>query len=215
MHHDTCEQTTPCLGRLISTCSLQVCHVTCACIPEHYSTWNAQPNLTAHAGGKRRHMHLVCKYARLLQCCDYECHLHCDCSAQEYKHLRVWPQAVAASGEAIDMEACFSQLTLDVIGKAVFNYEFNSLTTNSPVIQVGGVQARRHTVHNQSQLMFATTATRLMWTYQTILLLSSLIVQCTTKWSCKRHRGCSMPLVSPRVSATVYCWYLTVYTHCC
>ena len=37
--------------------------------------------------------------------------------------------------KAIDMEACFSQLTLDVIGKAVFNYDFNSLTTNSPLIQ--------------------------------------------------------------------------------
>lgn len=34
------------------------------------------------------------------------------------------------------MEACFSQLTLDVIGKAVFNYEFNALTTDSPLIQV-------------------------------------------------------------------------------
>ncbi len=33
------------------------------------------------------------------------------------------------------MEAAFSQLTLDVIGKAVFNYEFNSLTTDSPLIQ--------------------------------------------------------------------------------
>lgn len=39
------------------------------------------------------------------------------------------------SEKAIDMEACFSQLTLDVIGKAVFNYDFNSLTTNSPLIQ--------------------------------------------------------------------------------
>ena len=34
------------------------------------------------------------------------------------------------------MEACFSQLTLDVIGKAVFNYDFNALTTSSPLIQV-------------------------------------------------------------------------------
>lgn len=41
----------------------------------------------------------------------------------------------ATSGEAIDMEACFSQLTLDVIGKSVFNYDFDSLTTNSPLIQ--------------------------------------------------------------------------------
>jgi len=41
----------------------------------------------------------------------------------------------ASSGEAIDMEACFSQLTLDIIGKSVFNYDFDSLTTNSPLIQ--------------------------------------------------------------------------------
>ena len=34
------------------------------------------------------------------------------------------------------MEACFSQLTLDVIGKAVFNYDFDALNTQSPVIQV-------------------------------------------------------------------------------
>jgi hypothetical protein len=35
------------------------------------------------------------------------------------------------------MEACFSQLTLDVIGKAVFNYDFDALNKNTPVIQVG------------------------------------------------------------------------------
>ncbi len=34
------------------------------------------------------------------------------------------------------MEACFSQLTLDVIGKAVFNYDFDALNTQSPLIQV-------------------------------------------------------------------------------
>ena len=33
------------------------------------------------------------------------------------------------------MEACFSQLTLDVIGKAVFNYDFDALNTSSPLIQ--------------------------------------------------------------------------------
>lgn len=42
---------------------------------------------------------------------------------------------MAASGGSIDMEACFSQLTLDVIGKSVFNYDFGALTTSSPVIQ--------------------------------------------------------------------------------
>ena len=41
-----------------------------------------------------------------------------------------------ASGKPINMEAVFNQLTLDVIGKAVFNYDFDSLTTDSPVIQV-------------------------------------------------------------------------------
>lgn len=45
-------------------------------------------------------------------------------------------QANAESGEAIDMEACFSQLTLDVIGKSVFNYDFDALTADSPLIQV-------------------------------------------------------------------------------
>ena len=37
------------------------------------------------------------------------------------------------------MEACFSQLTLDVIGKAVFNYDFNALNTDSPLIQVPNI----------------------------------------------------------------------------
>ncbi|KAL3153385.1 hypothetical protein ABBQ38_011724 [Trebouxia sp. C0009 RCD-2024] len=50
-------------------------------------------------------------------------------------HLADKLQVVAKSGESIDMEACFSQLTLDVIGKAVFNYDFNALNTDSPLIQ--------------------------------------------------------------------------------
>lgn len=44
-----------------------------------------------------------------------------------------WP---TPAGEAVDMEACFSQLTLDVIGKAVFNYDFDALNRDTPVIQV-------------------------------------------------------------------------------
>ncbi|CAL8471950.1 g11492 [Coccomyxa elongata] len=50
-------------------------------------------------------------------------------------HLATKLEGVAASGSSIDMEACFSQLTLDVIGKAVFNYDFDSLNTSSPLIQ--------------------------------------------------------------------------------
>jgi len=55
------------------------------------------------------------------------------CSRQMVNKLD--KQLAANPDQAIDMEAYFSQLTLDVIGKAVFNYDFNSLTTNSPLIQ--------------------------------------------------------------------------------
>ena len=36
--------------------------------------------------------------------------------------------AAAASGKALDVESCFSQLTLDIIGLSVFNYDYNALT---------------------------------------------------------------------------------------
>ncbi|KAG0556194.1 hypothetical protein KC19_11G033700 [Ceratodon purpureus] len=39
------------------------------------------------------------------------------------------------SGTAVNMEAQFSQLTLDIIGLSVFNYEFDALKTDSPVIE--------------------------------------------------------------------------------
>jgi carotenoid epsilon hydroxylase len=41
----------------------------------------------------------------------------------------------AASGKPVNIEACFSQLTLDVIGRSVFNYDFDSLRNDSPIIQ--------------------------------------------------------------------------------
>ncbi|EFJ43400.1 hypothetical protein VOLCADRAFT_83281 [Volvox carteri f. nagariensis] len=44
-------------------------------------------------------------------------------------------RVAARSGTPVNMEAMFSQLTLDIIGKAVFNYDFNSLTSDSPLIQ--------------------------------------------------------------------------------
>ncbi|RAL51662.1 hypothetical protein DM860_010380 [Cuscuta australis] len=40
----------------------------------------------------------------------------------------------ALSGSAVNMEEKFSQLTLDVIGLSIFNYSFDSLDTDSPVI---------------------------------------------------------------------------------
>ncbi|EIE27810.1 cytochrome P450 [Coccomyxa subellipsoidea C-169] len=39
------------------------------------------------------------------------------------------------AGRAVEMENFFSRLTLDIIGKAVFNYDFDSLTHDDPVIQ--------------------------------------------------------------------------------
>ena len=41
----------------------------------------------------------------------------------------------SSAATPIDVEACFSQLTLDVIGKAVFNFDFDALNSSSPVIQ--------------------------------------------------------------------------------
>lgn len=42
----------------------------------------------------------------------------------------------AQAGKSVEMENFFSRLTLDIIGKAVFNYDFDSLTHDDPVIQV-------------------------------------------------------------------------------
>lgn len=43
--------------------------------------------------------------------------------------------AVADSKESVDMETLFCSLSLDIIGKAVFNYPFDSVTQESPVIK--------------------------------------------------------------------------------
>ncbi|KAK9917377.1 hypothetical protein WJX75_003717 [Coccomyxa subellipsoidea] len=43
--------------------------------------------------------------------------------------------AAQKAGQAVEMENFFSRLTLDIIGKAVFNYDFDSLTHDDPVIQ--------------------------------------------------------------------------------
>lgn len=42
----------------------------------------------------------------------------------------------ASTGEEVEMESLFSRLTLDIIGKAVFNYDFDSLTNDTGVIEV-------------------------------------------------------------------------------
>jgi hypothetical protein len=42
----------------------------------------------------------------------------------------------------VDMEVEFLNLGLDIIGLGVFNYEFGSITTESPVIKVSVVCKR-------------------------------------------------------------------------
>ncbi|KAK6244636.1 hypothetical protein QUC31_011045 [Theobroma cacao] len=54
----------------------------------------------------------------------------CKCAERLVQKL----QPFAFDGTAVNMEEKFSQLTLDVIGLSVFNYNFDSLTSDSPVI---------------------------------------------------------------------------------
>lgn len=48
----------------------------------------------------------------------------------------------AADEEDMEMESLFSRLTLDVIGKAVFNYDFNSLTNDTGIVEAVYVTLR-------------------------------------------------------------------------
>lgn len=42
----------------------------------------------------------------------------------------------ASDGEDVEMESLFSRLTLDIIGKAVFNYDFDSLEVDTGIVEV-------------------------------------------------------------------------------
>ncbi|KAM7468246.1 hypothetical protein LguiB_015808 [Lonicera macranthoides] len=55
----------------------------------------------------------------------------CKCAERLVEKLKT----SALNGSAVNMEEQFSQLTLDVIGLAVFNYNFDSLNADSPVIE--------------------------------------------------------------------------------
>ncbi|XP_020972397.1 carotene epsilon-monooxygenase, chloroplastic isoform X1 [Arachis ipaensis] len=55
----------------------------------------------------------------------------CRCAERLVEKL----QPDALNGTAVNMEDKFSQLTLDVIGLSVFNYNFDSLNSDSPVIE--------------------------------------------------------------------------------
>lgn len=49
--------------------------------------------------------------------------------------LVVEAEAATRSGAVLDMEEKFCSLSLDIIGRAVFNYEFGSVSKESPVIK--------------------------------------------------------------------------------
>lgn len=50
-------------------------------------------------------------------------------------------RCVMLQRQEVDMEAEFLSLGMDIIGLGVFNYDFRSLTTESPVIKVCTVSA--------------------------------------------------------------------------
>ncbi|XP_062117418.1 carotene epsilon-monooxygenase, chloroplastic [Humulus lupulus] len=55
----------------------------------------------------------------------------CKCAERLVEKLKT----NALNGTGVNMEENFSQLTLDVIGLSIFNYNFDSLNANSPVIE--------------------------------------------------------------------------------
>ncbi|XP_042414403.1 carotene epsilon-monooxygenase, chloroplastic-like [Zingiber officinale] len=55
----------------------------------------------------------------------------CRCAQRLVEKLQIH----AMDGTAVNMEEKFSQLTLDVIGLSLFNYNFDSLASDSPVIE--------------------------------------------------------------------------------
>merc|ERR1712176_1692294 len=57
--------------------------------------------------------------------------LFCNCALRLSNDL----EDKARSGVAIDMEERFCSVTLDIIGKAVFNYDFGSVTKESPIVK--------------------------------------------------------------------------------
>ncbi|CAA6666515.1 unnamed protein product [Spirodela intermedia] len=58
-------------------------------------------------------------------------HLFCNATNRLCQKL----DSAASDGEDVEMESIFSRLTLDIIGKAVFNYEFDSLTNDTGIVE--------------------------------------------------------------------------------
>ena len=52
-------------------------------------------------------------------------------------------EQVVKRGNAVEMEERFCSVSLDIIGKAVFNYDFGSVEKESPVVKVSRGAKRR------------------------------------------------------------------------
>ena len=59
------------------------------------------------------------------------CKVFTDCNRPLIDKL----DSFSSSGQVLNMETEFCSVALDIIGKAVFNYDFGSVTKESPVIQ--------------------------------------------------------------------------------
>jgi len=66
--------------------------------------------------------------------------------AQAAKILNTQLHASSKKGVAIDMEERFGSVALDIIGKSIFNYEFNSCEGESPVVKAA-IQSLREVEH--------------------------------------------------------------------
>jgi beta-ring hydroxylase len=58
----------------------------------------------------------------------------------------------ATDGEDVEMESLFSRLTLDVIGKAVFNYDFDSLSYDNGIVEAVYVTLREAEMRSTSPI---------------------------------------------------------------
>uniref|UniRef100_M8CAZ1 Cytochrome P450 97B2 n=1 Tax=Aegilops tauschii TaxID=37682 RepID=M8CAZ1_AEGTA len=58
----------------------------------------------------------------------------------------------ASDGEDVEMESLFSRLTLDVIGKAVFNYDFDSLSYDNGIVEAVYVTLREAEMRSTSPI---------------------------------------------------------------
>jgi hypothetical protein len=95
----------------------------------------------------------------------------------------------AETGASFDIEGNFSQLTLDVIGLSLFNYDFDALNKESPVIQAVYASLKetemRATVYTQTASRVARVALR-----TSVALANTYGVTCRT---CYPSGSCRIP----------------------